>query len=108
MRPPLSLLDLLIIGIIFLACFLDDFIRKNYDNRKGFNIKLSQYYEKVDEMAYAALEELKKQGKNCEITEMKEGCFTIFTVDGKRYKMMYKRETTGMYPFLLIQLKPCK
>ena len=59
-------------------------------------------------MAYAALEELRNQGKKCEITEMKDGYLTIFTVDEKKYKMMYKMDTTGKCPFLLIQLKPCK
>lgn len=108
MREPLSLLGFLIIGTIYLVCFLEDFIRKNYDNRKGLNIKINKNYEKVDEMAYAALEELKKQGKKCEITEMKEGYLTIFTIDEKKYKMMYKMDTTGMYSFLLIQLIPCK
>ncbi|GCD12136.1 hypothetical protein [Clostridium tagluense] len=67
-RAPVSLTALLIIVTILLVLFLEDFIRKNYDNRKGFNIKIDKNYEKIDEMAYAALEELKKQGKKCEIT----------------------------------------
>ena len=108
MRAPLTLPSFLIICVIVLIIFSEDFIRKNYDNRKGINLKLNKTYGKVDEMAFAVLKELKNQGKKCEITEMKEGCLTIFTVDEKKYKMMYKVDTTGKSPFLLIQLKPCK
>ncbi len=52
MKEPLSLAGFLIVVTIILLFFLEDFIRKNYDNRKGFNIKINKNYKKVDEMAY--------------------------------------------------------
>jgi len=56
---------------------------------------------------YYTLNNYRKKGIG-EITEIKEGDLTVFTVDEKKYKMMYKIDTTGKYLFLLIQLKPCK
>lgn len=104
----MSGLDTILTAVISTAFLLTKYIEKKYDNIHGINLQLNESYNDINKMAYAVLGELEKQGKKCEILELKEGHLTIIKVDEKRYKMMYKNDTTNGYEVQTIQLKLCK
>jgi hypothetical protein len=102
------MIKLIFIIIVTMLLLIEEFLTKRYDKLNVIEIQLDYMYENEDEMAYAVLDKLKKQGNRCKITELKEGHLTIFTVEEKKYKMMYKLDTTCYYPIQTIQLKICK
>lgn len=104
----MSGLDNVLTVVILIAFSVTKYIEKRYDNIHGINMQLNERYEDINKMAYAVLEELEKQGKKCELLELKEGRLTIIKVDEKRYKMMYKNDTTDGHEVQTIQLKLCK
>ena len=81
----IGIIALLIMVSIMLA--YAGFITLGYDNFRGITIQLDKVYKNTAEMASATFEELKKQGKECEIIEMGEG-YPKFIVDGKKYVMV--------------------
>ena len=70
--------------LIIVAFYYSFLISVGGDNFKGINLQLDDFYTNNKEMALAAFEELKKQGKSCEIIKLSNG-FSEIMVEGKKY-----------------------
>lgn len=77
------------------------------DNFKGINIQLNDVYKDNDEMTLAVVEELKKQGKKCEITKLSKS-FSEVIVDDKKYYVSARTTNIGHAPVQTVILKPVK
>lgn len=78
-----------------------------YDYFHGITLQLDEMYTNINEMADAVLEELKKQGRKCEIIETGNG-YPKFLIDGKKYKLIDKMACVGGAPLQSAQLKLIK
>lgn len=94
-------LILIILGILGFYRF---FIRTGINDSKGINLHLDNMYKNNIDTARAALEELKTQGKKCEIYRFDRN-FPEFLVDGKRYFMSSRVVAMGGIPTQVVELK---
>jgi len=96
-------MNLLLIVLIILA-FYAFLVSTGTDNFKGINLHLDNMYKNNIDMAKAVLEELKKQGKKCEISRFDRN-FPEFIVEGKRYFMSSRVVAMAGIPTQVVQLK---
>lgn len=83
------------------------FVSLGYENFRGITIELDKVYNNTSEMAYAARDELKRRGKQCEIAELGNG-YPKLLVDGKKYTAAYKFASVKGFPVQVVQLRVCK
>lgn len=91
--------------IIIAAAVLVYAVVTGYNNFGGITLQLDDYYTDVNEMASAALSELKNQGRQCEIIEARAGEYPKFLVDGSKYVMIYRMASVARVPVQVIHLK---
>jgi flavorubredoxin len=98
-----------IISIIVMVVILGytGLVTTGYDNFKGINLQLDEMYTSSNEMAYAVFEELKKQGKECEIIESGKE-YPRLLINSKKYIMTSKMTSMTGFPAQTVQLKICK
>lgn len=77
------------------------------DNLEGINLQLNDWYKENDKATLAVIEELKKQGKECEIVKSSKS-FSEVIVEGKKYYVSIRVTNMGHVPMQTIQLKPLK
>lgn len=101
-------LVLTILGIIIVvSCVYFFLMSSRVGNFKIIRLELDDIYVNNEKMALAAIEELRKQGKKCEVIKLKKS-FSEVMVDGERY---YVRPSVYGYfgfPVQTVQLKPMK
>lgn len=96
------------VGILmFGAITYSVFVSFGYENFRGITIELNEVYDNTSEMAYAARDELKRRGKQCEIVELGNG-YPKLLVDGKKYTAAYKFASIKGFPVQVVQLRVCK
>lgn len=104
----MSILIIIIIMLVFGAVmFYTNMVTFGYDNFKGITLELDEMYNNDTEIAYAAVEELRKRGKECEIVELGKG-YPKLLVNGNKYSLTYKMASMRGFPVQVVQLKLCK
>lgn len=83
------------------------FITMGHDNFRGITLQLDDMYTNKNEMARAVFQELKKQGRDCEILENGPG-YPKLLVDGRKYLMTYRMGSIYGIPMQVVHLKICK
>lgn len=81
------------IAVMLVVVCYANLVTTGYDNFRGITLQLDEMYTNTNEMACVVFEELKKQGRECEITEMGKG-YPKFSIEG--------------FPVQTVQLKICK
>lgn len=90
---------------LVLSCLL--LITVHHITTGGITLELDEMYSSINEMACAAYEELKKQGRQCEIIEIGKG-YPKFLIDGRKYFMMPRMTSVYGVPMQVVQFKMCR
>ena len=98
----MSIFTIIIIILMFVAVAFSGLVSIGYN--RGINIVLDKFYTNTTEMAYATVEELKKEGKQCEILEIGNG-YPKLLVNGKKYILVNNMASAAGFPTQVIQLK---
>lgn len=99
----------LIFLILMIIGYLYTFnVMSGNDNYDGINIQLNDWYKENDKATIAAIEELKKQGKNCEIIKLSKSFSEVIVEDKKYYVTLRGANLLGYGILQTIQLRPLK
>ena len=98
----------IVLGIVIMGAFYYSLVvSTGEDNFKGINLQLDGFYTNNKKMTLAAYEELKKQGKNCEITKLSNS-FSEIIVESEKYFVSARVGGIKGGIIQTIQLRPIK
>lgn len=104
----MSIVLTIIIAIAMFAAFAYTLlVTVGYDNFSGITLELDNMYNNTREIADAVVNQLEKEGKQCEILEVGNG-YPKLLVDGKKYILTFKMASMVGFPTQVVQLKRCK